>query len=220
MVEGLWRDGDIGFDGDKSFKIIYPDSSVYFGELKGDDKHGIGREIGANGRVFQGTYHEGGVASQSSAYVIYPDSSTYQGEVLDGKSHGQGKNVLADGTTLIGEWENNVFINNGYCHVIYPCDREYIGYMSDDIWNGRGALRSLGGTAPSVKKCVWKDGQLSGKSRLRYPDGTTYCGLFQDGEPIERGRVTWFDGRKGEGEIDEKQLLFFPQPIPSEEKTS
>ena len=196
VLRGVWRGNKLGSDG---YAIeIQPNSDAFWGEVKNEQRHGIGRTVGANSRILNARYHEGKQILSGNVLAISSDSESYQGEFLEGEFHGKGRCVHADGAVYSGIWKNNRFTGNGHCYIVQPCDRIYQGQLSDSIYNGRGTLIHLNGTDPFVLKGIWKKGVLSGKGECTLLNGTTHRGLFQDGAPAGRGDIVWFDGREGE----------------------
>ena len=210
--KGNWHDDML--DSDDFFWVIQPSSSAYFGAPVN------GLQCGKDKRIEPDSWTVSGVLSGESHILngnigaVFPDGEIYQGVVLNGKFNGQGKRVIADGAVLDGIWENGAFTGNGDCYVEIPCNHIYLGQMSDGVRNGRGTLIHLNGNDPFIEKGVWENDVLSGEGECVLSNGTTYRGLFRDGVPFGRGKVTIFDGRKGEGEFcEDGKLCLYAQPM-------
>lgn len=100
-------------------KMIYPDSSVFYGRWKDGKKDGQGQYTTSTGASIVGRWEEDIL---KEGLYIYPDGTRYFGSFKDSKFNGFGILILSDGTVQQGIWENNVIIDgfsNGNNNEIY-----------------------------------------------------------------------------------------------------
>ena len=212
VLKGMWRD-DHTQDG--YFRKIWPSGYVYFGEIEDGLKHGAGKAIDPNSRTLYGIYREGTLLqSGSNGRIIYPNGGSYRGDFFEGKFHGQGRIVYADGAIKSGTWENEKFTGNGPCYLLIPCKAICQGQLINSVLNGRGTLTSLNGDEPYIQSGIWENGVLSGKGKQIFLDGSSYSGLFEEGNPVGQLDATWFDGRTGKAEMRDGKIIFHQRSEP------
>ena len=83
---------------------IFPDGTVYEGQMRNGVPHGFGKFVYPNGDTYEGEFKDNrrdGVGNRRDGvgkYVV-ATGETYEGEFKDGKNDGFGKNVWPDGST-------------------------------------------------------------------------------------------------------------------------
>ena len=65
------------------------------GEVKDNNKHGIGTLTPANGGEYTGSFKNGSFDGKGE--LIFPDGAEYEGEFKDNQKHGKGTYIHADG---------------------------------------------------------------------------------------------------------------------------
>jgi hypothetical protein len=130
-------------------KVVYPDSSVYVGNMKERSRDGEG-------------------------YFHYADGGEYLGQWLKGKKHGIGIMIFNSGARYAGEW--NKGLRHGYGiydwqpvqaeqqHLRSPSDistfhDRYLGQWENDKMSGLGRLESANG---SLETGCFAHGKLHG----------------------------------------------------------
>ena len=117
-----WADTGVTYDGEFSAneisgtgRYVWPDGSVYEGEVRGGIRHGVG--------VFSGP---GG----------FP---MYDGQWCEGRRHGSGVLTYSDGGDVYdGEWENDE--RSGAGTLTHASGNLYVGAWKADAKNGRGTF--------------------------------------------------------------------------------
>lgn len=102
----------------------------------------------------------------------------------------------------VGKFENG--LRSGYGRAIYPDGSVYMGEWKNNLPHGKGRLQSL--TQNNQKEFYdgdWVAGQMQGRGRQEWKDGTCYEGSFNTGRKHGKGIFTWPDGNKYEGEYKE-----------------
>jgi len=101
-MTGTWTDGRINGMG----KLVYPDGSVYEGELVQNIKHGKGMWRSSRGAYYSGSWENG--KTHGSGVLTYPNGTTYTGEFRHGQKHGKGV-ITSNGKCIAkGTWVNDV----------------------------------------------------------------------------------------------------------------
>lgn len=90
---------------------------------------------------------------------------------------------------------------SGFGRAIYPDGSIYMGEWLDNLPHGKGRLQSY---TESVSKEYydgeWKLGQMDGKGKQQWRDGTVYEGYFSKGQKDGKGVFSWPDGNRYDGE--------------------
>ena len=155
-------------------RFVYPQGTVWVGELKGGIPNGEGILYSNGGKVLESGILNG--TSLISSYKI--DPSRYPYEILGG---GYAKNNLpACQGSDASRWSNCVGTfswSGGF---------EYTGEWKDNKFNGQGSY-----TYPNGGRTVgeFKDGKRHGQGTHTYPNGERYVGEFKydkaDGQGTE-----------------------------------
>lgn len=140
-------------------KVVLADSSIFEGQLRGEDRHGWGRFTWDDGGAYegqfdgndmhgQGTYRwaDGSVYSGvwtrnqmgPSGAMTWTDGRKYTGEFIDGKKHGEGKIAWPDGRAYSGQWRSSK--QHGFGITVHSNGRER---MSE--WQNGSLVRWIDG---------------------------------------------------------------------------
>jgi len=122
---------------------------------------------------------DGKVAHGPGKLLVF-DSILFEGMFCDGYRHGQGRGVIfadadgREGTTFLGV---------------------YVGNWRYGCRNGRGLMTTPDGVAFDG---LWVDDKPNGVALVRFPDGSTLLGTFNENMRVPRGGAvfTWSDGCK------------------------
>ena len=135
---------------------IYPDGSVYEGDLVNGERHGSG--------IFK-----------------FPKDNpqnrlSYEGKWKNDKMCGHGIMMYNDGIIFEGEFNDNDL--SGYGTVIYPDGSKYVGEVKDEKQHGKGICTWPDGT---FYEGEWKDDKMDGKGIITF-NGIKDEGVWKDGE--------------------------------------
>jgi hypothetical protein len=208
MHKGTWRNGTLAPD-DFTW-MVRAHGEFFFSEMKNGMQNGRNMQIGPGSKTIVSQFVDDKPVPGGDVTVVFANGGQYQGGRLDGKFHGYGKRVFSDGSVVHGTWENGNFTGNGNCLTLFPCESMYCGELVNRIRQGHGVLKSLDGKGAYIQKGTWENGVLSGKCKLIFSDGEMFRGLYKEGAAVGRGALTLRDGRKGEGEIIDGRMEFFP----------
>eukprot|EP01118_Nematostelium_gracile_P002162 TRINITY_DN12392_c0_g1_i1.p1 TRINITY_DN12392_c0_g1~~TRINITY_DN12392_c0_g1_i1.p1 ORF type:complete len:361 (-),score=50.07 TRINITY_DN12392_c0_g1_i1:19-1101(-) len=153
--------------------ISKPGGDRYYGDWKGDQKHGYG------------------------IFIWSDQKKEYHGEWKCDKREGYGRYMYKDGTHYEGQWKEDK--RNGTGTYSWPDGRQYCGQWKDHRKNGRGAHIWPDGSRYVGQ---WKDGSRDGEGMFHWEDGRCYKGNWSKGKMKGRGTFYWADGDRYVGEWD------------------
>ncbi|TMW68354.1 hypothetical protein Poli38472_005822 [Pythium oligandrum] len=147
-----------------------------------------------NGDVYTGEMDRKGEIRHGQGKCVYADGRVYEGEWIDDHRHGNGVMTYADGTTYAGEWEADQRHGYGIQEAgssDAPGRREkrYEGTWSHDKRDGKGTVTYSDGSRIEAN---WQQG-VSARESCRiegYDDGNgvcTYIGDVENGLPHGNG---------------------------------
>ncbi|CAM9232899.1 unnamed protein product [Chrysoparadoxa australica] len=171
-----------------------PPKPGYKGQKRLWRKHGIGRKVFADGKIYEGKWKHGrmhgyGVMqySRGSQYegdwkynkkwgkgsMTYPDGARYDGDWADGKRSGEGIYVYNSGAVYEGHWENG----RSHLYGTYTSANgtSYSGAYKRGKRHGAGTMQFRDGR---LYVGEWRNGQRHGMMTIFYPDGSRYIGPF------------------------------------------
>ncbi len=149
---------DQGFnDSAERQRIVFPDGSVYNGQLKNGEIEGQGTLSFSDGSIYTGSFQNGEMNGQGT--MIFPDGTTYVGELKDGMLFGKGVLTFPDGSRYEGSFENNKYHGRGK-------------------WFSHLGLRYEG---------RFRYGKFHGRGVCSLPDGSSYTGFFEEDQFREAG---------------------------------
>lgn len=138
-------------------KKRFADGSIYEGELKFGQPHGVGKLVWENGAWYQGRFETG--VRTGLGEVHMDNGDVYTGSFLDGFMHGEGRY----------EWSNGTV---------------YQGAFLQDAPHGKGTIRYSNGDAYEGD---FFGGKGQGKGTFRYANGTTFKGTFYQNHRVGEG---------------------------------
>lgn len=121
---------------DGSFEIKYDDGSTYVGNLKNNQRHGVGTLSSATGEEYVGEFVDGkrhGVGTTKSR-----SGNKYEGDFADDLMHGSGTLILSRGIKYVGEFARGKIHGNGTMH--YPDGSIYVGRFEENKRQGSGTI--------------------------------------------------------------------------------
>ena len=151
-----------GFNGKGLFES--PDGSKYEGSFKDGRFSGEGKLLWPDGENYFGEWKEGN--PDGKGIYNFANGDVYEGDYKNGKRSGTGKFTHGP-----GDWEGDV----------------YEGEWKNDQKNGTGTIKFGGGEFKGEKyDGQWKDGKRNGKGSYHFSDGTSFMGIWKDGELVEK----------------------------------
>ena len=204
---GEFKDGEKNGNG----KLVWQDGEVYEGEFVDGLRSGNGTQLYASGAKYKGRW----LNDQLNGFGNYTYASNnlfdyYIGEFKDGKSNGKGKEVSKSGEIYEGEFVDDLRSGNGTC--LYASGGKYEGQWLNSKFNGFGKYTFARDDNKGRDYAVghWTYDKLDGKGELKWRNGTTYDGDWQNG--YRHGFGTLFDSNgsitfKGQWENDEQKNL-------------
>lgn len=195
--QGTWMHGKLHGHG----TLKWPDGRIYVGQLRQNQKHGIGRmevvehtNSKVNLTVFEGQWKCD--KFDGNGTIIYASGDVYKGSVKDGKPHGQG--VLKQGkfmgtgaSVYLGEWNNGLRHGYGVLDDIVSGEK-YMGMWSQDMKSGPGCVVTLDGV---YYEGTFSHGKMTGKGLMMFEDETVYEGYFADAGVFSgHGILTYCNG--------------------------
>lgn len=124
-------------------KVVLADSSIFEGQLRGEDRHGWGKFTWDDGGAYEGQFDGNDMHGQGSyrwadgsVYVgiwtrnqmgpsgkmTWTDGREYSGEFVDGRKHGEGRIVWPDGRAYMGQWRSGK--QHGFGTTVHSNGRE------------------------------------------------------------------------------------------------
>jgi hypothetical protein len=175
-------------------RFVYPQGTVWVGELKGGIPNGEGILYSNGGKILESGILNG--TSLISSYKI--DPSRYPNEILGGAyaqsnwpacpSSGYFHNCFGtytyDGIKYFGEWKDNKW--NGRGTLSFDSGTKYVGEFKDGKYSGQGTYTSSSG---SKYVGEWKDNKYNGHGTLSFSNGVKYVGELKDGKYNGQGTL-------------------------------
>lgn len=186
----LSQEGACPKHGKKNFVLrLYPDGTVYEGEILSGLRHGPGKCRFVKGGVYVGQWKKD--KKNGIGTLLYADGSVYDGQFKNDKRHGRGyqlyKKKIASsqdssaqdeksGGIYDGEWKNSRRHGIGIFH--YADGSWYRGEWNRGNKHGHGVKVNADG---SYYKGEWKDGKEDGYGFYQFSNGSTYEGEWTAG---------------------------------------
>ena len=201
----------VGYEGERKH--------IYFGP-----KHGQGREVYANGDVYDGDFAND--RRDGKGVYWYSNGNVYDGQWKDGHVHGQGLMKYVNGNIYEGEWvddrrtgsgsfywaESGNYYNgefkNGLAHgkgeFIYNAEEPYdVKYTK----SGQSVTVRLYIPAGSIYNGEFIEGRREGYGRMQYGNGDEYEGEWKENVRCGHGRLKYANGEVCEGEWKSDQIF-------------
>lgn len=115
-------------------------------------RHGHGTTNFSDGRVFEGTYHEG---AKVEGKMTYADQSIYVGKFDNGARNGRGTYTFANGAVFFGDFYQDE-ISSGI--LTYPNGSRFRGRWKNGVRHGPGKEFHPDGSVG--REGTWNEGQL------------------------------------------------------------
>ena len=168
-------------------RIVYPDGSVYEGEMTDGIRNGQGTFALANGNVYVGEFKDDRANGQGT--FTFTDGAVYAGEFKDDNFSGQGTYTFTSGDVYVGEFKDG--IRNGQGTYTSTNGTVYAGEFKDGKPNGQGTFTFANG---DVYVGEFKDGKANGQGTWTSTSGDVYVGEFKDDKFSGRGTYTFANG--------------------------
>ena len=182
----------------KNGRHIFPDGSIYEGELVMGKPNGYGVHELANGDAFEGQHKDGLAHGHGTRrYKSNPEIVQYVGNWKSGKRDGFGTLILSDSSRMVGDWENDYFhfgeflgsnglvmtgkwekefLEEGFVRSVDGT--EFTGEFMNDGSFKQGTYLDVNGDRYTG---YFKNNNFHGFGILRKKNGTLYTGTFKDG---------------------------------------
>mmetsp|Transcript_11023 Transcript_11023/g.25205 ORF Transcript_11023/g.25205 Transcript_11023/m.25205 type:complete len:726 (+) Transcript_11023:135-2312(+) len=180
--------------------IVYPNKSIYEGDLvdgkrhgsgvlkladgtryhsqwRNDERHGKGSERWSDGTLFAGSYLKG--MRHGYGVMTWPEGSRYTGEFERGRANGTGELVRTDGSIYRGRFAEDCMSGEG--QMLWQDGVQYVGQFVENRRDGWGKMMWTSGRWSSYEG-NWKDGVQHGHGTLTEVNGTQFSGQFACGK--------------------------------------
>lgn len=174
--------------------LLYPDGSLYFGNITNGLRNGFGTRTYANSpMVYIGQYS--GNKKNGSGKMVNARTNTvvYDGEWRQDMKEGQGR-LLYDQGTYLGGFVGDLFHGRG--KLSWRNGDVYDGDFVRGDRTGRGILKFANG---DVYDGEFVNGVSHGMGSYLWPNGELYVGEFRQGQLMGKGMIKYDNGIKGEG---------------------
>jgi hypothetical protein len=156
----------------------YPeDSSYYWGEYFGTNRHGLGIKI----------FHPPPIKTPNPTWQIY------SGKFTNDHPHGKGSLIFSDSSLFKGKFQKGQIQGKGS---LKTQKSFFQGLFKDGQKSGFGTQTFLDG---SKFEGHYSQNTISGTGKFIYADGSVYKGDFFEGKICGKGDFYWADGRSYSG---------------------
>ena len=168
--------GKMTFPNGLPFKVLSFD-----GEWENNKPHGKGKEIRANGDVYEGDFIQG--KRHGKGKYTTPGYS-YEGEWINNQRHGKGKSIInSNGETYDGNFVRDK--RHGQGKTTYTDGSVYEGYYQNDKKHGKGKYTNVHG---SFFEGEWENGGKHGTFKLTESNGDQYEIIYSHGKRQSKKR--------------------------------
>lgn len=201
----------VGYEGERRH--------TYFGP-----KHGQGREVYANGDVYDGEFAND--LRNGKGVYWYSNGNVYDGEWKDNHIHGFGLMKYVNGNIYEGDWVDDHRTGKGY-YFWASSGNYYTGEFKNGLANGKGTFTfceeepydvkyTKSGKSVSVRLFIpaasvytgdFVEGRREGYGRMQYGNNDDYDGEWRDDVRCGRGRIKYANGESFEGEWKSDQIF-------------
>lgn len=132
-----------------------------------------------------------------AADLEYPNGDSYSGPISGGQRAGEGTFTFNNGDIYVGNFENGLFTGKG----IYTNEAGdmYDGNFVTGEILGQGTATFASTPGYSTYEGLWAEGLPSGKGKLTFDLGDTYEGQFERGRFHGKGIMTYTNGDAYDG---------------------
>jgi hypothetical protein len=156
---------------------------LYEGYFKDDLPHFKGKIYFDNGDFYVGEFEQGKMQGQGTYYSGF-GKSTFRGRFAGDLMEGEGEEHWSDGTLYRGSFAKGMKHGRG---ILISNQHTYEGEFSQGHFSGHGSFK-----LPNRMNFIgqWKESQLQSPATITYPDGRKYDGeVDQDLLPTGRGTI-------------------------------
>ena len=178
---------------------LTPDGARYYGPLKDNRLHGVGRLEWSNGSVYEGEFKDGVMSGRGE---LRDRDTVYEGEFRDGTFHGKGRFEIPKREIYQGEFRQGYYWGQG--EITYADGRSYRGEFVRGSWDGKG--RHENPSSGEIHEGDFSNSEFTGRGTLSRKDGARYDGDFVNWRFHGRGRATDSNGNIYEGEFVNGEL--------------
>jgi hypothetical protein len=212
IAEGQWINGKQAGPG--SYRFVKSGNS-FEGQFIDGRRSGKGVFKWANGNTYEGMFLDG--QRTGRGVFKWPSGSIYEGDFIDGKRTGKGSIKFPDGRSYTGDFVDGKYSGTGVYK--WPDGRTYAGGFLDSKFSGKGVetfrdggkfvgdylngkphgqiVITFGNSTKEVERWTAEffDGEMSGRSVIRYANGNQLEITFDKGAPVGYGRVIFPGGQ-------------------------
>lgn len=170
------------------FIVEYSRNQLFFGEMVGNSKEGVGISI-ENNKIYEGIFKN----NYKVRGVEVNASGIYKGQFFNEKRSGDGEFEWLNGQYYIGEWKD------GNRHGTGVWTNKYGDSYNGEWKMGKGQGWGIYIVGGQEYKGHFVDFKKEGWGKEAFINGDSYEGEFRQGLPEGRGRYTWHNGTKYEG---------------------
>ena len=170
----------------KNFCIkIYPNGSVYIGEIKKDKLCGHGKFMNINNDIIIGFFKDNYFHGYN-LIEMKQNNSKFEGQFEKNKFNGYGIEQFSDGSTYFGQYKNNEKWGIGTYSWGNGC--QFQGEWKNGRPNGLGIFFD---NKNRYYEGEWKNGMLNGIGLFKWEDGRKYFGMFNNDKRNGFGIYFW-----------------------------
>jgi hypothetical protein len=171
-----------------SFPVLGPykeaNGDTYQGQYKNGLKHGFGKLVTPDGRLFEGYWNQ----NMGTGKVRIIDENTYEGDWRNGNKDGQGRETNQNGDEYTGSFQNN--FRHGQGTYRKANGDNYVGNFNNGKYDGLGKMVWKDGKS---YEGGWSDGKIHGKGSYIWVDGQKYLGEYVNEVKEGYGEFYWAD---------------------------
>ncbi|XP_071715364.1 phosphatidylinositol 4-phosphate 5-kinase 8-like [Rutidosis leptorrhynchoides] len=160
---------------------------IYFGNIKGNIPHGMGKYTWSDGTVYDGNWEDGKMTGKGQ--ISWSSGTSYEGDFSGGYLHGFGTLTNPDGSVYKGSWRLN--IQNGLGRKQYSNTDVYDGCWKDGVHEGTGKYAWGNG---NIYIGNWKAGRMCGRGVMKWVNGDLFDGSWSNGLRDGSGVYRFADG--------------------------
>lgn len=166
---------------------LLQNGDLYCGGFTGNEPHGHGKYLWADGCMYEGEWCRGKAAGKGK--FSWPSGATFVGEFKGGRMEGFGTFIGADGDTYLGSWIADR--KHGHGSKSYANGDFYEGHWRGNIQEGHGRYVWRNGHQFIGD---WRSGVISGRGVFIWSNGNRYEGHWESGVSKGNGVFTRPDG--------------------------
>ncbi len=183
----------------KGKTLLYPDQSIYTGDVDNDIPNGMGVRRFGDGTRYEGNFAGGYFHGLGKLYM--EDGTIREGLWYNDKLNGKGKETFKDGTVFEGVFIDDERQFKGVYK--YASGSVYEGEFFDGKFDGIGKITFYSG---GYYEGEWLNDKRDGTGKYLYPDGKLYEGQFLNDKFNGKGKLKSKEGDLYEGDFYNNEI--------------